>query len=209
MNIPENGNGQPDIIDEARWEMEFLLSMQVPAGQALAGMAHHMVHDLAWTDVPMRPDEDEQLRYLYPPSTAATLNLAATAAQCARVWQTLDPAFSARCLAAAQNAWTAAQANPAMYATDIFLGGGPYDDNDVSDEFYWAAAELYVTTGDATYLTALSASTHYLAVPTTLGTEGSGSMTWKDTAALGTISLAMVPNSLDSTALAQARANII
>ena len=30
LNIPENSNGVPDILDEARWEMEFLLAMQVP-----------------------------------------------------------------------------------------------------------------------------------------------------------------------------------
>ena len=30
-------------------------------------------------------------------------------------------------------------------------GGGPYGDTEVSDEFYWAACELYITTGDKTY----------------------------------------------------------
>ena len=77
----------PDILDEARWEMDFLLKMQVPEGQPLAGMVHHKVHDEAWTGLPLRPDQDPQQRYLRPPSTAATLNLAATAAQCARIWQ--------------------------------------------------------------------------------------------------------------------------
>src|SRR5690606_27195608 len=45
MPIPENNNGVPDILDEARWEMEFLLAMQVPEGQPLAGMVHHKMHD--------------------------------------------------------------------------------------------------------------------------------------------------------------------
>ncbi len=40
-------------------------------------------------------------------------------------------------------------------------GGGAYDDNDVTDEFYWAAAELYLTTGAQTYLTDLTASPHH------------------------------------------------
>src|SRR6185436_19009227 len=55
MNIPENGNGVPDLLDEARWEMEFLLKMQVPAGQPHAGMAHHKMHDANWTGIPQRP----------------------------------------------------------------------------------------------------------------------------------------------------------
>ena len=32
LAIPESGNRVPDILDEARWELEFLLKMQVPAG---------------------------------------------------------------------------------------------------------------------------------------------------------------------------------
>ena len=41
LAIPESGNQVPDILDEARWEMEFLLRMQVPPGHKLAGLAHH------------------------------------------------------------------------------------------------------------------------------------------------------------------------
>ena len=37
LAIPESGNKVPDILDEARWELEFLLKMQVPAGQPFAG----------------------------------------------------------------------------------------------------------------------------------------------------------------------------
>ena len=47
MNIPERKNGRPDLLDEARFKLEFMLRMQVPAGQPLAGMAHHKVHDNA------------------------------------------------------------------------------------------------------------------------------------------------------------------
>jgi endoglucanase len=56
------------------------------------------------------------VRYLYYPTTAATLNLAATAAQAARLWKTIDPAFSARCLDAARRAFAAAKRNPDIYA---------------------------------------------------------------------------------------------
>jgi endoglucanase len=79
LRLPERGNGVPDVLDEARWELEFLLRMQVPAGRPLAGMAHHKVHDSAWTGLPLAPAADPMARELHPPSTAATLNLAATA----------------------------------------------------------------------------------------------------------------------------------
>jgi endoglucanase len=205
MNIPENNNGVPDILDEARWEVEFLLKMQVPDGQPLAGMVHHKVHDENWTGLPMLPSEDPQPRFLYPPSTAATLNLAATAAQCARIWKTIDPAFAARCLAAAETAWGAALAHPAEYARNNFTGGGPYNDTNVSDEFYWAAAELFIATDKPAYQAYLASSPHYLAVPT----AGGSSMDWGNVGALGTISLAVVPNRLPNKDVKLARDNVV
>ena len=182
--IPEAGNGISDLLDETRWEMEFFLKMQAPEGSSQAlpigekrnrsgmrftnvdtsGMAHHKVADRRWTGLPMRPDKDPEPRVLFPPSTGATLNLAATAAQCARIWQKIDPAFSNRCLDAAGRAWTAANRNPEVYAIADFGGSGGYGDEDLSDEFYWAAAELFVATGDAQFRQAFEASPHYQAV---------------------------------------------
>jgi endoglucanase len=191
MNLPENHNGVPDILDEARFELDFMMKMQVPEGKPLAGMAHHKVHDREWTALATRPDQDTVPRFLRPPSTAATLNLAATAAQCARVFRAVDAHFATRCLQSAERAWKAALANPAVYApaTDN-VGGGPYEDSDVTDEFYWAAAELYATTKKDEYRAAFDKSPHRLAVPTNAGGETTP-MTWGATSALGTISIAV------------------
>jgi endoglucanase len=205
MNIPENANGVADILDEARWEMEFILKMQVPAGQPHAGMAHHKMHDAAWTGIPQRPELDSQPRVLRPVSTAATLNLAATAAQCARIWASIDATFSNKCLTAAQTAWAAAQANPSILASSSDgTGGGAYSDNTVTDEFYWAAAELYITTGSSTYLNYLTSSSLYKVVP-----SNPSSMNWGSTQALGDISLAVVPNSLPAADVTSIRNNIV
>jgi len=205
MNIPENGNGVPDILDEARWEMEFILKMQVPAGQPHAGMAHHKIHDVAWTGIPQRPELDSQPRALRPVSTAATLNLAATAAQCARIWASIDATFSNKCLTAAQTAWTAAQANPAMYITSADgTGGGAYSDSNVTDDFYWAAAELYITTGSSTYLNYMTGSSYYKVI-----SSSPSSMNWGSTSALGNISLAVVPSNLSAAEKTSVRNNIV
>jgi endoglucanase len=209
MNIPENHNAVPDLLDEARWELDFLIKMQVPEGHPLSGMAHHKIHDREWTALATRPSDDPVPRFLRPVSTAATLNLAATAAQGARIWKALDPAFAARCLQSAERAWTAAVANPAVIAaaTDG-VGGGAYDDSDVSDEFYWAASELFITTKKSVYEDFLAKSPHRLEVPTDLGGQAT-SMTWGATAALGTISLAVVPNTLPKAEVDAARAAIV
>ncbi len=192
LSIPESGNGVPDILDEARWQMEFMLSMQVPAGKPLAGMAHHKIHDNNWTGLPLLPHVDPMLRELHPPSTAATLNLAATAAQCARLFAPYDRAFARKCLSVAEKAWAAAVANPARYATPADgNGGGPYDDDDVTDEFYWAAAELFITTGKHAYKSAVLASPHHTG--NIFRPQG---FDWKWTAPLGRLQLASVPNGL-------------
>jgi len=209
MAIPEKKNGVPDILDEARWELEFELKMQVPAGQPLAGMVHHKVHDVEWTALGTAPQDDQIKRYLWPPSTAATLNMAANAAQCARVWERLDKKFAAKCLDAAERAWTAAEAHPAMFAGTAAVGGGPYDDKHVSDEFYWAAAELYTTTKKDVYKAFLIKSPHFKSVPIASGDEGLPTpMTWGETEALGTITLAIVRNGLDTADIVAARKNI-
>lgn len=212
LKIPEAGNGTNDLLDEARFEMEFLLRMQiadgvrtrVPVGEPkparpgkpawerepadfaeidAGGMAHQKVADRNWTKLPMPPQDDPEERLLYPPTTAATLNLAATAAQCARLWRGVDNAFAARCQAAATRAWEAAKRNPQVYATNSFTGSGGYGDGDVSDEFYWAAAELLATTGASEYRYVVMHSRHFTADLREAG--------WPSTATLGTITLAM------------------
>src|SRR5205823_12710496 len=84
LDIPEGANGTSDLLDETRWELEFVLGMQVPDGSPLAGMAHHKIHDDDWTPLPTAPASDTTPRHLHPPSTAATLNFAAVTAPCAR-----------------------------------------------------------------------------------------------------------------------------
>ena len=206
LNLPESGNGVPDLLDEVRWNLAFMLAMQVPEGD-LAGMVHHKVHDFNWTGLGLAPHEDPQVRYLVPPSVTATLDLAAVGAQCARIWRDIDPEFSTQCLDAAERAWEAAQAHPEMYYDNCCNnGGGPYDDDDASDEFYWAATELFITTGEEAYRDYMEGSSHYLAVP--VG-EVPTSMTWGDTAALGNLSLLTVPNGLNDEALATLRGNLL
>jgi len=169
-NIPESGNNISDLLDETRYQLEFMMSMQVPDGANVAvgrtnadgaetivkvdgsGLVHHKTHALKWADFPMRPEQSTAEQFLYPPSTAATLNLAAPAAQAARLWREIDPEFSAKALASAERAFAAAVREPNLFAEDRFDGGGAYRDKHIEDEMSWAAAELYVTTGKAEYL---------------------------------------------------------
>jgi endoglucanase len=218
--IPESGNGYPDILDEARWELEFMLNMQIPEGQALAGMSFHKLHDRVWANMPSdipaeydnnleREDGCARGRFAYEPTTAATLNLAACAAQASRLWSPLDAAFARRCLAAARTAYAAARAHPDLLAGNVpGDGGGNYDDREVSDEFYWAAAELYAATGEAAFLQDLKASRYWTKFPG-LEAGSANSMGWAGTAALGTITLVSAATNLPKADRSALRAQIV
>jgi len=221
LMLPENGNGRDDLLDEAKVEVAFLLAMQIPDGQRLkvafrtdtgapasdfrtidaGGLVHTKVADVAWTGLPMAPADDPMPRFLYPPSTAATYNMVAVAAQAARIWRTSDPAFAARALAAARRGWAAAQRVPDLYASSDFTGSGGYGDSSLSDEFYWAAAELYATTGEEAFRKAVTGSPHF--------GEAVRAPGWSFTAPLGTITLATVKTGLGDAQVQKLRATLI
>ena len=202
LMMPEAGNAVPDILDEARRGIESLMASQVVSTtpQALArgaqpasgpldltltdasGMVHHKAHGIRWNGASAAPADDTIPRRLYPPSTAATLSLAAVGAQCARAFETVDAGFSARCLAAAETAFAAALRVPDALAYDVFDGGGPYDDTTPRDEFGWAASELWLATGKSEYADAMAE--HVPSYDTTQAFD------WRSVDARGMISLA-------------------
>lgn len=203
MMIPENSNSYPDLLDEARWEMEWMLKMIVKDG-GCKDMVYHKVHDVKWTALGMKPSDDTLDRIIKPPTTAATLNLAACAAQAARLWKDYDPEFSDKCLSAAIAAFEAAEKHPDMYAPlDESVGGGPYGDNYSDDEFYWAECELYITTGDTKYLDKLKNNENYLRIQTSISkgesVDTAGTFDWGNTAALGSFSLILNSDKIDNS----------
>lgn len=202
MALPtaEQTNGIPDILDEAAWEIEWFLKMQVPSGYPNAGMVHHKIHTRGWTAIPTLPSEDDGVRVLQPVSTAATLNMAAVAAQCGRVYKGVDDDLADRCLSAAKTAYSAAKSNPTISApNNEILGSGLYGDANVTDEFYWAATELFLTTGETTYRNDMLASDYhdeiFLGLVDPDFEVPLASIGWPDTQLLGVISMAVIGDS--------------
>ncbi|WP_277211553.1 glycoside hydrolase family 9 protein [Isoptericola croceus] len=207
--IPERDNGVPDLLDEVRWNLDWMLAMQVVDGTEMTidgevvdagGLAHHKLHDIAWTGLNTLPHEDPMPRYVHRPSTAATLNLAAAAAQGARLYADHDEAYAQELLDAALRAWEAASAHPEILAPntndlDPNPGGGPYDDDTVSDERYWAAVQLFLTTGDEGFADAVLDSEHHVGGDQEDIWSPTG-FDWGSTAAAGRLDLATVPNNL-------------
>ncbi len=152
LNIPESGNGTPDILNEARWNLTWMLQMQDEDG----GVWHKQTstHFSAF----IAPQDDQLPSAVIGTgsapfkSTCATADLAAVAAIAARVYAPFDRKFADQNLRAAKAAWKWAEQNPSVtFKNPKDVSTGEYGDSDCGDERLWAAAELWRTTGDATY----------------------------------------------------------
>ena len=171
LNIPESGNGRSDFLDEMKYELDWMLTMQDSDG----GLFHKLT-TLAFEGMDKMPNEAVSPRYIVGKGTTATLDFAACAALAARVFHDYDPAYAERLLTAAEAAWDWATRNPAVAFTNpADVSTGQYGDANFDDEWAWAAAELYLSTGEAAYLDNFRAlTTRFRFVP---GETWTGQMT--------------------------------
>jgi endoglucanase len=148
LNIPESGNGLPDILDEMRYGIEWMLTMQDEDGGVFV-----KVTSLNFGGMIMPHDDALIERYVIGKSTAAALHIAAVGAMAARIYEPFDSEFAVKCRTAAIRAWQWAVKNPEVYydrnPQDVFTGA--YSDTHLDEEFFWAAAELFITTGKQEY----------------------------------------------------------
>ena len=155
LNIPESGSAMPDMLSEAMYNIRWMMTMQDTDG----GVYHKLTTPNFEKFI--RPDECQQQRYVVLKTTAATLDFAATMAMAARVYTPFDPEFCAQAKEAALRAYAWAEQHPNVYYDQEKMNEefkpaittGAYPDEDVTDEFYWAATELYMLTGDKKYET--------------------------------------------------------
>ncbi len=151
MDIPESGNGIPDVLDEVRFELDWMLKMQEEA----TGGVYHKVTCANFPGTVM-PEYETAPLILTPVSLTATGDFAAAMALAARVYQTVDVGFSGTCLAAAEKAWAylaGHQNAPGGFKNPDGIVTGEYGDGSDLDERYWAACELFRATGKAEYQT--------------------------------------------------------
>lgn len=148
LNIPESGNGHSDLLDEVKYELDWIKTMQDQDGGAFFKVA-----GMQWPGF-VSPANERMQRYIIGKSTTSTLNLAASLAQAARVYRDIDSSYAGECLEQAEKAWDWAVANPSVKEVEV-NGSGSYGDRNYQDEFLWAAAELYISSGKDSYKTYL------------------------------------------------------
>lgn len=150
--IFEPGYGTTDDLHhEIAYGLDWLATMQ-----RSDGAVYRKVAGKNWPGKVL-PEDDDQPRFIYGVSTQDTAEVAATYAMAARDFKKVDLGRSIKSLLAAEKAWNYLAAHPQMLAErsdSDYSGSGEFLDpaarNDVSYRF-WAAAELYVTTGKDKY----------------------------------------------------------
>lgn len=138
-NIPESGNKTPDLLDEIRYNLEWMLSMQ-----AHDGGVYHKLTSLHHAKFVM-PHEDSPERYAIGKSTSAALDFAAVMAMASRVYKSWDAKLAKSCLQASRKAFLWALAHPDIqFIQPPDVRTGQYGDSHLQDEFFWASVELAV-----------------------------------------------------------------
>ena len=156
-NIPESSDAVPDLLNELVYNLRWMLTMQDPND----GGVYNKCTNASFDGMVM-PGVTTAPRYVVQKGVAATLDLAAVAAQASRILQKYKrqlPGLSDSCLKAALKAWQWSLKNPTLaynqdeinqkFEPKIVTGG--YGDRTFTDEWAWAAAELFVTTKDKSY----------------------------------------------------------
>jgi endoglucanase len=152
LDLPESVNGTPDLLNEIRWNLDWMLAMQDSDG----GVWHKQTSERFSGFI--MPEKDTLTSYIIGSgaepykSSCATGDFAAVMAIAARAYKPLDGPFAARALKAAESAWTWLGEHPnVLFRNPQGVSTGAYGDGDCSDERLWVAAELARTTGAEPY----------------------------------------------------------
>jgi endoglucanase len=162
-HIPTLQKPIPDILNEIVYNLRWMLSMQDPGDGGVYNKCTN-----AKFDTMEMPAEGRAPRYVVQKGTAATLDFAAVTAQSARIFSRYKkelPGLADSCARAAERAWNWALSHPNLvynqnmmnqqFEPKITTGG--YGDWKFSDEWFWAACELFITTGGKNYRDSLLA----------------------------------------------------
>jgi endoglucanase len=140
--IPEHGGPLPDYLAEIKYELDWLLKMQMATGQVA-----HKLTTLEFGPMELMPAADSEKRYFTPNSRIATLDFAAVGCMAARVFGPYDAAYADTWEAAAKKAWAAARTMPdANPDTSAFHTGDYFAP--MKNDYKWALIEVRLAFGE-------------------------------------------------------------
>ena len=139
-NIPREFTKYPEILEEVRYNLDWMLTMQDSDGGV-----YHKVSTLKFSGS-VSPENDKAERYAIIKNLTATLDFAGVMAQASVVYRKFDKDYADRMLKAAEKAYAWAKKNPKAFykqPADVQTGSYAPGNEDGKDEFRFAAAELY------------------------------------------------------------------
>jgi hypothetical protein len=156
FNIPESGNGLPDILDEVKYQLDWLVRMQFPDGSVPVKMGN-----IGYSAV-YPTSQDHRTRYFGPKDSGATIYTCANFAHAARVYGAFGPwkEFAKSLQDRAVLAWNWFESHPHTYKTDsgeIDSGIANRSDEEQDRMEAFAAIHLFALTGDAKYQAVIKA----------------------------------------------------
>ena len=149
LNIPESGNNIPDILNECRYELEWILKMQDNNGGF-----YHKVATRFFAPLFMMPENDHEELLLFGVSHTATATATAVFALAYRIYSSIDRDFAKKMLNSALKAWDWLENNPEFkpFVNPPNVNSGEYGDSSGDDEIFWAACELLATTNESRFM---------------------------------------------------------
>ncbi len=146
---PDSGNGTSDILDEAKYELDWMLKMQADDGGVYNKV---LTTNVAET---ITPDKDNQSLVVLDEETTATADFAGSMALASIAYQNVDPEFASSCLSASKKAYEYLAVHPDVVdvKNPSDINGGEYREETDTDGRFTAAMALWKATGDTSYLT--------------------------------------------------------
>lgn len=166
-------NGIPDILDEAKWGLDWIHKMHPAPDQLFHQVADDRDHkgfkipnkdnsDYGWGANQYRPayfatgKPQGLMRYQSEATGVANLagRSAAAMALAARIWEKdlNDPVFATKCKEAALSLYKLGREMEGYQQGNSYGAPYRYNEETWADDMEWAAAELYKLTGESNYL---------------------------------------------------------
>jgi len=119
LNIPESGNSIPDILDEIKYEIDWLLKMQDENTGAV------------YSALTINDSNNKSIAYVEEPGIDSTYAFAYVLSKFSYIYQQFDKEYATKCLRASDRAWKYAELN----------------ETEESDYKFAAATEIYRASG--------------------------------------------------------------
>lgn len=163
-------NGIPDVLDEAKWGLDWLLRLHPAPDQLIHQIADDRDHrgfkipnqdnsDYGWGANSYRvayfATGKPQGLMQYQSESNGMANIAGRSAAAlalgARIWKEIDEAYSIRCLEAAKSLYVLGRKYEGVQQGNSYGAPYRYNEETWNDDMEWAGAELFKASGEQSY----------------------------------------------------------